>query len=121
MQSIFTLYAPSNKVHEIIHDHNIVGLFSHVEGLPNAVCEGMSAGKTIISSNVSDVKNLLSQQPEFIFEPNNPRQLADILKKLINNYSQKDLEKIGLKNRSRAEKLFDKNKIYQSYLNSIKL
>ena len=32
---------------------NAVGLFSHLEELPNAVCEGMSAGKPVIASNVS--------------------------------------------------------------------
>lgn len=91
-----------------------VGLFSHLEGLPNAVCEGMSAGKPVIASNVSDIP-LLIKNKEFIFNPNSPNDIAKTLSLLMNT-NEYELKLIGEENRAYAMSLFNNDIIIDRYL-----
>ncbi|MBD8017024.1 glycosyltransferase [Kaistella pullorum] len=119
LQEIISFYPPVTDLEVKIKDYNIVGLYSTTEGLPNIVCEGMAAGKVVVASAVSDVPKLLSHCMEFTFNPYRPEELVYILKTLIHDYTPAQLENIGLENRKKAITLFDKNKIYEKYLELI--
>jgi glycosyltransferase involved in cell wall biosynthesis len=106
-----------DETHEIckkIQQADVVGLFSFYEGLPNVVCEGMSAGKPIIASTVSDVPLLISDS-SLLFDPTNPISIKNAISHLL-SLTVSDLKVIGEQNREQARKLFDKEDIVQSYL-----
>lgn len=92
---------------------DIVGLFSFYEGLPNVICEAMSLGKTVISSNVSDIPILLKNE-NLIFNPNSIQELTAVLHRII-NYSEIELDTIGAINKQNAKKFFNKEEIINSY------
>ncbi|MDA9872687.1 glycosyltransferase, partial [Saprospiraceae bacterium] len=48
------------KIHEYMMTVDAVALFSFYEGQPNTIIEGMSCGKPVICSNVSDIPTLLN-------------------------------------------------------------
>lgn len=111
---IFHFYEPTPLIHEKVQQADAVGLFSHHEGLPNTVCEGMAMGKPVIASNVSDVP-LLIKNKKFIFDPKSPNEIAHTLSELL-NATEKELGKAGEENRKNAVKLFNNDRIIETYL-----
>lgn len=56
------------------------------EGIGNAIAEAMSAELAVITSNVGGALELVSTvSPELLFEPANPRSLAQTLDKFLND------------------------------------
>lgn len=56
LNDVITLNHQTDQIYSIMRDADAVALFSTVEGLPNAICEGMMLKKPIIMSKVSDYK-----------------------------------------------------------------
>lgn len=111
---IFNFFEPITHIHEKVQQADAVALFSHLEGLPNTVCEGMAAGKPVIASNVSDIP-LLIKRKEFIFNPNSPIDIAKVLSLLLNT-NEYELKLIGEENRAYAMSLFNNDIIIDRYL-----
>jgi glycosyltransferase involved in cell wall biosynthesis len=92
---------------------------SLTEGLPRALIEAMARGLPCIASNVGGIPELLNE--EFMVEPNQPQQLADVILTLHN--SPQTLTGASEHNLQRArEYQLDKLQIqrrnfYQSYRN----
>lgn len=118
LNHVFSFFEPTLLIHEKVQMADAVGLFSHLEGLPNAVCEGMSAGKPVIASNVSDIP-LLIKNKEFIFNPNSPNDIAKTLSLLMNKSSH-ELINIGKENREYALEIFNGDLIIDEYLELLK-
>jgi glycosyltransferase involved in cell wall biosynthesis len=97
---------------------DFVCLFSKVEGLPNVICEGMTLGKPIIMSKVSDYNILVDKKNGFLCDAENPESIKDALITAI-NLSQDEIKLMGENSRKKAEKLFDKNTIIEQWLNLI--
>ena len=74
--------------------------------------------KPVISSNVSDIPELISNN-KAIFNPNNITEIKDSLSWLI-SLDKEQLLKTGKENRVKALKLFDKENVIESYLNYFK-
>lgn len=107
----FNLYPATLEINSIMKESDIVGLFSFFEGLPNAICEGMSLGKPILASAVSDVPLLVENDINgFVFNPNDANELSLYLSKLINMDSNQ-LKKMGNKSREKALKVFNSEEI----------
>ena len=115
---VIKFYKESNNINSIYANCDAVGLFSFIEGLPNTVCEGMMMQKPVISSNVSDIPELISNN-KAIFNPNNITEIKDSLSWLI-SLDKEQLLKTGKENREKALKLFDKENVIESYLNYFK-
>ena len=119
LNDVFNFYQATLSINEKVKDYDAIGLFSLYEGLPNAVCEGMASGKTVISSQVSDVSYFINDD-NLLFNPNNPNEIALTLEYLL-NLQKENLEKIGIRNRQTAEKLFSREEILESYCSLMKM
>ncbi len=114
--SIITFHEPVKNVDVTINESDAVGLFSHYEGFPNVICEGMILKKPVICSNVSDIPILLKEDKNgFFCNPTDSTSILGALKKLL-AADKKQLEKIGNTNRILANKLFKKEELIESYL-----
>lgn len=106
------------EIISVMVNSDFVCLFSKVEGLPNAICEGMTLGKPIIMSKVSDYNILVDKENGFLCDAENPESIKEALIKTI-NLSQDEITLMGENSRKKAEKLFDKNTIIEQWLNLI--
>lgn len=118
LQDQFSFYSATHEIPAIVKNADTVGLFSFYEGLPNAVCEAMYAGKSVIASNISDVPLLISEK-KLICDPDSPESVKNAFSYLLSCNSQ-ELIKIGQVNRKKAVALFYKEKIINQYIDLIK-
>lgn len=110
----FMFLPPSHEIMEQMIYSDAVGLFSHYEGLPNAVCEGMALGKPVISTNISDLP-LIVRNPDLLADPSSPESIAATLKYYIDLPKEKLIEE-GKCNRLKAEAIFNKEVILDKYI-----
>ncbi|MCF2622200.1 glycosyltransferase [Collinsella tanakaei] len=113
-ESIVSEYGISGclRLHEAIHDiypaiasADIVGLFSTVEGLPNAICEGMYFGKPIVMTPISDFEILAGHGNGIIADGFDAPAIASALKKAI-ALSDDEIINMGEKSRELALSMF---------------
>lgn len=88
----FTGYITDNekldylKLSDILIVPSIVTEFGDTEGLPVVILEGLAAGKPIIASDVSGIKDVITDGVNgFLIEPNNPDQIAKKVLELLKN------------------------------------
>lgn len=113
LQEMVSLYPADLNIQEKIINSDVLGLFSFYEGLPNVICEAMTAGKAVIASNISDISLFIDNR--LIFNPNDVFDIKDKISYLI-SLDQKSIKEIGRYNRLKAKDLFDKNSIVTSYI-----
>jgi glycosyltransferase involved in cell wall biosynthesis len=90
-------------------DASAIGLFSHYEGLPNAVCEGMACGKPIVMTDVCDARHLVEEGKNgFLCDPRSPASIAEALRRMA-SLTTGERQQMGLESRRRAEQLFDED------------
>ena len=111
---IFSFHPATQDIPQHIARADAVALFSHWEGLPNAVCEAMFAGKVVMASRVSDVPLLLDDS-RLLCDSRSPEEIAAVLRHVL-SLSDRELMNIGQRNRERARVLFDSRTIIQAYL-----
>ena len=114
LEKNFNFYPATLDVHSMVRNADVVGLFSFYEGLPNTICEGMSAGKVVISSHVSDIKSIVNDD-KLVFDPSNPAEIAQVLSRVI-HLNPNEIEEIGVQNNKRAQLLFNNDSIINEYL-----
>ncbi len=91
-------------------------LFSFYEGLPNTICEGMTLGKPIIATSVSDLPRIIDEGlGGYLCETGSPESIAGCIRKILFT-SDEQLIAMGNYNRAKAGSLFNKEKIVNSYL-----
>lgn len=112
------LHEETKDIIGIMYMADIVGLFSHVEGLPNAVLEGMMLGKPIIMTRISDFNQLVSNSNGFLCDADNPESIKNTFVKAI-KLSQDQLSMMGRKSKDIAEHLFSPEVIVQEWMNKI--
>jgi hypothetical protein len=83
-----------NDIERILKTSDIVVLSSFWEGFGLAAVEGMAAGKPVIASDVSGLREVV-EGAGLVFEQGNEKELADIINKLIkdDNYYNKIVKK----------------------------
>lgn len=81
------------NIGEKMQEADIVAIFSHVEGLPNAICEALSLGKPIIMTRVSDYERLVNGNG-YLCDSLNLKSIAETLAK-IPELSHDDLQNMG--------------------------
>ena len=117
LNNIISFTKETNQIKLIMQDANALGLFSFYEGLPNVICEAMTLGRPVVSSNVSDIPLFIDK--DFTFNPTDVLEIKNILSKLINLPSDM-LSDLGKKNRNVALMNFNKEKIISNYLKLMK-
>lgn len=116
LASIISLNSETKSIHFSYVQSDFVGLFSHYEGFPNAVCEGMILNKPIISTKVSDIPLMIEEDINgFLCDANDSNSIANALKKAIDSTQQQRLT-MGENNYQKAVTYFNKRKIVQEYL-----
>ena len=115
LNNIIEFHKATSQIHEKMANADVVALFSLYEGLPNAICEGMSLGKVVISSSVSDVPLLLEESKHLLFNPYDVMEIVKVLR-ILTKMSKEEMISIGCRNRSKAQDLFNKEININEYL-----
>jgi glycosyltransferase involved in cell wall biosynthesis len=118
----FFFLGPRNDTRHIVNSMNIYICCSNNESSPLSLWEAMSMKKTIISTNVGDVHEFISNNVSgYIVDTNNENALTNKLKRLINDPILR--RKFGNKVRNIAKSQFDLKlcrnlhfKMYQSIM-----
>ena len=108
----------TNVITDRMVEADVVGLFSRLEGLPNAICEAMSLAKPIIISRVSDYKVLVDKSNGVVCDWNNISSIKNALEILL-ECSEEELVSLGKKSKKKAEILFGKEKITNQWIKTI--
>jgi len=107
---------PTTNISQEYRNCKALILASKTEGLPNVVCEALLCGTPCIVSDVLDHPRIINAgENGFLFEPNDPNSLADVLEKMI--YIDKpEYSKMSDSAFSISSNLFDVN----SFINKFK-
>lgn len=108
------LHEETRDIYGIMRKCDVVGLFSTVEGLPNAICEGMYMGKPIIMTRVSDYDMFASRGGVLLCDADN----VDSIRKALEAYIEADdaaLEKMSSANYKLAHELFSPETIIDQW------
>lgn len=116
LQDTIVLHGETQDIYSIMQSSDVVGLFSTVEGLPNAICEGMMLGKPIIMTRVSDY-DVLTDGNGILCDPD-PESIASAFRRLL-ALSHEELEEMGKMSAEKAKKLFGKESIIRQWVEVI--
>ena len=114
LEDTIKFYPPTLDIYQNMVNADAVGLFSIYEGLSNTVCEAMCLGKPVITTDVSDNKEILECE-ELISEATSPESIKCSLEYIL-SLSSEELEEIGIRNKEKAQLLFSKETIVNSYI-----
>ena len=116
LQNTIILHDAINNIETEMANADFIGLFSLIEGFPNAVCEGMLLGKPILCSSVSDVPMIIEDGVNgLICDPKDPQSIANTLIKAL-NLTVEDMKQMGRNNREKAISLFAKDVNVDNYI-----
>lgn len=88
---------------------------SFYEGVPNAIAEAMSTGRPILCSNVCDNPRYVNDSNGFLFDPVNPKDIADKIEKAL-SVSEIEYAEMCCKSRELAENFFSKTNFIGQYI-----
>ena len=106
LSNTIRLHDVSNDIPNLMVKADVVGLFSSVEGLPNAICEGMTLGKPIIMTRVSDYNTLVDDSNGWLCDWDDVEGIKNSLLNVINETTKILLEK-GELSKEKAEMMFE--------------
>lgn len=95
------------------------------EGQPIAPIEAMLSGRMVIGSNVSGIKDVLKDFPQFLFSANNTKELSLKIKSVINmtiiekNKSAEKMKGFAQRNYSIEKSINNHEMLYYNLLNKI--
>lgn len=119
LENILTLNEPSKDIVNKMHEADVVALLSELEGLPNAICEGMMIGKPIVMTKVSDYRELVDTTNGILCDWDKPETIKNALVYMMEQKEDK-LLKMGHQSRKKAYHLFSKENIAGKWMNVIK-
>lgn len=118
LEDTIKLYPTTNNIANLYNKADIVALFSRVEGLPNAILEGMMIGKPIIMTRVSDYSTLVDNSNGFLCEWNDIESIKNVLI-AASILSEQKLLNMGDKSKEKAKCLFGISNIANQWLSLI--
>ena len=115
LEDVIHLNEPTMDIANVMKSADVIALFSKLEGLPNAICEGMMIGKPIIMTKVSDYNNLVDESNGFLCDWDNPESIKNALVKAA-NLSVEQIELMGAMSREKAKILFSTELIINQWI-----
>ena len=122
LNETFFLNPATNKILDHYQISSALILPSIYEGFPNVVCEALACGLPVLISDVCDNHLFVDRNNGYLFDPNDPTDIANKIISFIKLESNKKNE-MSINSRKKAEYLFDKKNFINSHLkiiNSIK-
>ncbi|MGX5698977.1 glycosyltransferase [Acinetobacter kookii] len=118
LENIIYLHEETKDIANIMNSADAVGLFSYLEGLPNAICEAMIIGKPIIMSRVSDFDVLVGKENGFLCDPDDISSISLALESII-DMKKDNLLRLGYQSKLKAQKLFSNDIVLEKWMNLI--
>ncbi|HIW87270.1 MAG TPA: glycosyltransferase [Candidatus Onthomorpha intestinigallinarum] len=115
---VIELHEDTKDIHSRMHEADMIGLFSSNEGLPNAICEGMSLGKPVIMSKVSDYDVLIDESNGFLCDWDSAESIRDVFIKASSLTIDK-LVQMGECSRHKAERLFENASVIDKWIDVV--
>lgn len=119
LQHVIQLHEPTGNIINKMNEADVVALFSELEGLPNAICEGMMIGKPIIMSKVSDYAELVDESNGVLCDWDNPISIKEAILYMTKLTKEELLEK-GKQSKMKADKLFSAKVIIDEWIGLIR-
>ncbi len=110
----FTGAVPNTEVYKYLADADVFVLLSENEGLPISIIEAMRAGLAVVSTNVSGIPELVSNNNGILIKPD-AREFADVLATEKHNWKQ-----MGKNSRELFEKKYTFDRMRQDYVDMVK-
>lgn len=92
LENCVFLHPATDKIYPIMAEADFIALFSFMEGLPNAIIEGMSLKKPVVMSKVSDYAVLVDEHNGFLCDPRSPESMVHALQQAINTTTEQRSE-----------------------------
>jgi len=119
LSKVVQLMGKTNEVLEVHKKIDLLILISDYEGFSNVISEALASGLPIITSAIPENEYLVANTVNgFIVNHKEVLSIANGIEKFI-NLPVIDKRKISFNNRKKAEVIFDKNSLYNSYMNLI--
>lgn len=119
LSDVIALHDATDDIANRMNESDCVALFSVLEGLPNAICEGMMLGKPIVMSRCSDYNVLVEVGVNgFLCDWNDAESIKKALLKVA-ELSNEKIQEMGNESRKKAEFLFSQEKVLNQWLSVI--
>lgn len=112
LDNIIYMNDATPNIHNIMNEADVIALFSSVEGLPNTICEGMTLGKPIIMTKVSDYKVLVDDTNGFLCDWDDNQSIKKAIV-LASNLTVDELVFMGNISKKKANNLFSECRIFE--------
>ena len=116
---VIALHGDTKEIHDRMQEADMIALFSSREGLPNAICEGMTLGKPIIMSKVSDYDVLIDESNGFLCDWDNSESIKNVLIE-ASSLSVDELRQMGECSERKAKMMFSNETIIDKWIELIK-
>lgn len=118
LEDVIRTHPATNDVVNIINRADCVALLSCLEGLPNAICEGMVVGKPIIMTRVSDYDVLVDESNGILCDWDSPESIKNAFV-CMSKKDAEQLKKMGAASKEKAELYFTPKVITEQWIKII--
>lgn len=118
LEGLVNLHGPITNLSKVYQSMDVIGLFSHYEGLPNSICEALMFGKPVICTPVSDLPYILRGSNNIICDSSDSYDIMRALENLLSIDKSKLLE-YGKENKNKYSHFFDETTIKEQVKNII--
>lgn len=116
---VIALHGDTKEIHDRMQEADMIALFSSREGLPNAICEGMTLGKPVIMSKVSDYDVLIDESNGFLCDWDSAESIKNVLIE-ASSLSVDELRQMGECSERKAKMMFSNETIIDKWIELIK-
>lgn len=110
LERSFILHPQTSDIANRMKESDVVMLLSKFEGLPNVICEGMTVGKPIIMTRVSDYDRLVDEKNGFLCDANDSNSIKVAIL-YMTQLSDDNLVQMGVASQKKASDLFSSETI----------
>lgn len=114
LNECFILHPDTKEIADKMNQSDVVMLLSKFEGLPNVICEGMTIGKPIIMTRMSDYQVLVDESNGFLCDWDKPISIKEAILKMA-SLSKDQLQTMGQYSKGKALILFSEKSITQCW------